>query len=61
MCPTQRMGALGPLGSCPALKPGPVCGCLGGGIHEVEESGKKEGPSRGCGVWVWCLGCAPSL
>lgn len=36
---------LGPLGSCPALKPGAVCGCLGGGVQEAQESEKKEGPS----------------
>ena len=43
-CHVQKPGPLGPLGLCPALEPGPVCGCLGGSGQEAQESEKKEGP-----------------
>lgn len=39
----------GPVGSRPALKPGLVCGCLGGGRQEAQEPGEKEGSRRGSG------------
>lgn len=53
-------GALGPLGSRSALKPGLVCERLGGGGQEAQESEEKEGPRQGCGAWV-CLGHCSSL